>query len=47
MIFKTTFTEPGFNIGIMRKNTEINADVLTVETANKSNVIAKLRYKKH
>lgn len=34
--------EPGFNIGITRKNAYINGEVLIVETANKNNVIAKL-----
>ncbi len=42
IIFHTTFIEPGFNIGITRKNAFINGEVLIVETANKSNVIAKL-----
>ena len=40
IIFKTKFTEPGFNIGIVRKNAKINADAVIVETANKSKVIA-------
>jgi hypothetical protein len=42
LIFKTTFTEAGFNIGIMRHNAEINGIALIVETANKSHVIAKI-----
>jgi len=42
LIFKTTTTEPGYNIVISRKNAEIDAEVLIVETANKSKVIAKL-----
>ncbi len=42
IILHTTFMEPGFNIGITRKNAFINGEVLIVETANKSNVIAKL-----
>lgn len=42
LIFKTIFTEPGFNIAVMRKNAEINAEAWIVETANKSNVIAKI-----
>ena len=41
LIFKTTSTEPGFNIGITRKNAEINGEVWIVETANKEKVIAK------
>lgn len=42
LIFKTTFTEPGFNIGVMRKDAMINAEVIFVETANKDNVVAKM-----
>ena len=42
MIFRTTFTEPGFNIGIAKKNAEIDAEAWIVETANPSNVIAKI-----
>jgi hypothetical protein len=42
LIFHTTSIEPGFNIGITRKNAYIDAEVLIVETANKSNVIAKI-----
>ena len=40
LIFKTTSTEPGFNIYITRKNAKIDAVVQIVETANKSKVIA-------
>jgi hypothetical protein len=40
LIFKTKFTEPGYNIVISRKNAKIDADAVIVETANKSNVIA-------
>ena len=42
MIFKTTYTEPGFNIGITRKNAYIDGEVWIVETANHNNIIAKL-----
>ena len=42
LIFHTTSTEPGYNIAISRKNAEIDAEVLIVETANRNNVIAKL-----
>jgi len=42
LIFKTTTTEPGYNIVISRKNAEIDAEVWIVETENKSKVIAKL-----
>ena len=42
LILKTTFTEPGFNIGIMRKPAAINVEYIFVETANPSKVVAKL-----
>lgn len=42
LIFKTNFTEPGFNIGVMPKSAQISSDVWIVETANKNNVIAKI-----
>jgi len=42
LIFKTTNTEPGFNIGFMRHNAEISGVAWVVETANKSHVIAKI-----
>ena len=42
LIFHTTFTEPGYNVGISRKNAQIDAVVLIVETANHDNVIAKI-----
>ena len=46
LIFKTITTEPGFNIGITRRNAEINAEVLLVETANRNKVIAKATVQK-
>lgn len=45
LIFKTTTTEPGYNIVISRKNAEIDAEVTIVETADRSKVIAKLTVK--
>jgi outer membrane lipopolysaccharide assembly protein LptE/RlpB len=42
VIFHTIATEPGFNVYMMKKNAEIDAEVTIVETANKSNVIAKI-----
>jgi hypothetical protein len=42
LIFKTTNTEPGFNVGFMRHNAEISGIAWIVETANKSHVIAKI-----
>jgi len=40
MILKTTSTEPGYNIGISRKDAMINVEVIFVETANKENKLA-------
>ncbi len=42
MIFKTTSTEPGYNIYIKRKNAEIDAEVTIVETADRTKTIAVL-----
>lgn len=42
LIFKTTFTEPGFNIMVHQEPAQINGIALIVESANKSHVIAKL-----
>lgn len=40
LIFHTTHTETGFNIGITRRNAYIDGEVQIVETANPSNVTA-------
>lgn len=40
LIFKTLSIEPGYNVGVMRKNAQIDAEVWIVETANKSNKLA-------
>jgi hypothetical protein len=42
LIFKTKFVEPGYNIYVSRKNAELDGEAWIVETANPSNVIAKL-----
>ena len=42
LIFHTIFTEPGFNVGVWKKNAEINAEVWVVETGNRGNVLAKI-----
>jgi hypothetical protein len=39
LIFKTKFTEPGFNVGIVRKNAKVDAEAVIVETANRQKVI--------
>ena len=41
LIVKTTFTEPGFNIGITKKSASINVEYIFVETGNHDNVLAK------
>ncbi|MBL7703721.1 MAG: hypothetical protein JNM14_15835 [Ferruginibacter sp.] len=40
MIVKTISIEPGWNVGISRKNAEIDLEIWIVETANKSNKLA-------
>ena len=40
MITSTTFTEPGFNIGIVKKDAMIDVEISFVETANPDNVLA-------
>lgn len=44
VIFKTTFTEPGFYFGssLIRKYAQIDGEAWVVETANENNVIAKI-----
>ena len=42
LIVKTTFIEPGFNVGVWKKPAYVNFEFLFVETANHSKVIAQL-----
>ncbi|HEY9260225.1 hypothetical protein [Chitinophaga sp.] len=42
MIFHTTFIEPGFNVGVARKNSYIDAEVTIVETADRNKVVANI-----
>lgn len=42
LIVKTTFTEPGFNIGITRMNASVNLEVYLVETGDPDNAIGKM-----
>lgn len=42
IIIKTLSIEPGYNIGISRKNAKIDTEIWIVETANKSNKVAVL-----
>jgi len=39
-IVKVTFTEPGFNVGVVRKDASIDLEISFVETANHDNVLA-------
>ncbi|MFH1297541.1 MAG: hypothetical protein ABIJ04_09745 [Bacteroidota bacterium] len=45
LIVHTVFTEPGFNVGVTRKNAYINMVVDLVETANPGNVLGSCEYK--
>jgi len=40
LIIHTTFVEPGFNVGVTRKNAYINIEVVLVETAAKDKPLA-------
>jgi hypothetical protein len=40
LILKTTFLEPGYNIGISRKNAFINVEMLFVKTDDRANTVA-------
>lgn len=42
VVFHTTRTEPGWNVGVMRAPARIDAEVFIVETGNPNNIIAKL-----
>lgn len=42
IIVKTKFVEPGFNVGVMRKNAAVDFDIDVVETANKSKKVAEM-----
>ena len=46
LIFKTTMTEPGFNIMVHQEPSQVDGQAWIVETANKSHVIAKMRLTK-
>ena len=42
LIFKTTKTEPGFNVGVASRPAFIDAEATLVETANPTKIIAKI-----
>lgn len=42
LIVKTVYTEPGFNIGIVRERSRVDFIFLVVETSNHANVVAEL-----
>jgi len=42
LVFHTTHTETGYNIGISRRNAYIDGELMVVETANPGNVIARI-----
>lgn len=46
MIVKTLRLEPGYNVGIMRADAEIDVEISIVETANPSNVLCKMKVMK-
>jgi hypothetical protein len=46
LIIRTTFTEPGYNIGITRQNAWIKLEIDLVETANPGTVLASMIMKR-
>lgn len=46
IIFNTSFVEPGFNVGVMKKNAYIDGEIVIVETADKNKVVAKATIEK-
>jgi hypothetical protein len=42
LLFKTTFIEPGFNVGVWRKNATMNGEVWIVETVNPAKPLIKI-----
>lgn len=42
LIMKTTFLEPGYNVGISSKNASINLEILLVKTEDPSNVLTSI-----
>jgi hypothetical protein len=42
VIFNTTFIEPGFNVGVARRNAYIDGGAVLVATADKSKILARL-----
>ena len=42
LIFKTTYTEPGYNVVVSSKNAEVDGEAWVVETANPNSVVAKI-----
>jgi hypothetical protein len=46
LIFKTNFIEPGFNVGVWRKNASMDGEVWIVETASPDKAVAKISVEK-
>lgn len=46
LIFNTSFTEPGFNVGVWRSNAYINGTAKIVETKNRNKVVAEFTLNK-
>jgi len=46
MVVKTTFIEPGFNVGISSKKAAIDLEISFIETANPDNVLGTITLKK-
>lgn len=45
LVFKTSNLEPGYNVGVSRKNALVSGEAWVVETANPANVLCKIQVK--
>ncbi|MBQ4821321.1 hypothetical protein [Aquimarina sp. MMG016] len=45
MLVKTTWIYPGYNVGVMKQPSKVNATITVYETANPDNVLCSVAYK--
>lgn len=46
LIIRTKFVEPGFNVGVVRKNASVDFQIDLVASENKTNILAKMELSK-
>ncbi len=45
MVVKTTWIYPGYNVGVMKQPSKVNATITVYETANPDNILCSVAYK--